>query len=263
MTIPKLLEKKRQGQKITMLTAYDYIMARLLDEAGIDILLVGDTLGMVMLGYPNTLPVTMEQMLHHTKAVSAGCKNALLVGDMPFMSFQVSITETIHNAGRFIKEAGAQAVKLEWLPDAPQKTKALAEAGIAVMGHVGLTPQAVHQMGGFKVQGREAEQARRLVEEAQKLEDAGAFAIVLEAIPPQLAQEITQKLTIPTIGIGAGADCDGQVLVIHDMLGLNPGRPPKFVKQYAQLGQETIKAVQQYKQEVESGVFPSEEFTYK
>jgi len=202
-------------------------------------------------------------MLHHTKAVARGCKNALLVGDMPFMSFHVSVADTIYNAGRFIKEAGAQAVKLEWVPDGAQKTKALVEAGIAVMGHVGLTPQMVHQMGGFKVQGREAAQAQKLLEEAQQLEEAGAFAIVLEGIPAAVAETITQKLTIPTIGIGAGLGCDGQVLVTHDLLGLTPGKPPKFVKPYAKLRKQIVEAVKQYKQEVETNQFPSEEYWYK
>ncbi len=263
VTIPKLKLKKQRGQKITMLTAYDYLTARLLDEAGIDILLVGDSLGMVLLGYENTLPVTMDEMLHHTKAVAKAASHALVVGDMPFMSFHTSISDTIHNAGRFIKEAGATAVKLEWITDAAQKTKALVDTGIPVMGHIGLTPQLVHQMGGFKVQGREERQAERLVDEAGRMQDAGAFAIVLEGMPAQVASNITQALTIPTIGIGAGIHCDGQVLVTTDLLGQNPGKAPKFVKEYTNLQKQILSAVGEFKHEVEAGEFPSKEYWYE
>ncbi len=263
ITIPKLLEKKQRAEKITMLTAYDYPTAQVLDQAGIDILLVGDSLGMVILGYENTLPVTMEEMIHHTKAVCLGRQRALVVGDMPFMSFHLSITETVRNAGRFIKEAGAEAVKLEWIAGAADKTRALVDAGIPVMGHVGLTPQMIHRMGGFKVQGRAADERQRLLEEARRLEEAGAFAIVLEGIPAEVAREITHNIGIPTIGIGAGPDCDGQVLVTHDLLGLNPGKPPKFVREYAQLRQQITDAIDHFKHDVELGEFPSEEYWYK
>jgi 3-methyl-2-oxobutanoate hydroxymethyltransferase len=263
VTIPNLQQKKQAGEKITMLTAYDYYTAQMLDQAGIDILLVGDSLGMVVLGYENTLPVSMEEMLHHTKAVCRGRKRALVVGDMPFMSFHISTAETIRNAGRFIKEAGADAIKLEWIADAADKTKALVDAGISVMGHVGLTPQMVHQMGGFRVQGRDVKAAEKLMREAQLLQEAGAFSIVLEGIPAAVAKQITKQLTIPTIGIGAGPHCDGQVLVTPDMLGLNPGKPPKFVKEYAQLRQRVTEAANRFKQEVESGEFPSEDYWYK
>lgn len=263
LNIPRLQQKKKIGEKITMLTAYDYLTARVLDEAGIDILLVGDSLGMVVLGYENTLPVTMDEMLHHTKAVCRGRQRALVVGDMPFLSFHLGVSDTIRNAGRFIKEAGAEAVKLEWITEAAEITDALVDMGIPVMGHVGLTPQMVHHMGGFKVQGRDVDQAKKLLEEALSLEEAGAFAIVLEGIPVTVAKEITQQLKIPTIGIGAGPDCDGQVLVITDLLGQNPGKPPKFVKEYAHIKQQITDAAVKFKQEVEAGEFPAEEHCYK
>jgi 3-methyl-2-oxobutanoate hydroxymethyltransferase len=263
VTIPYLRQKKKNNQKISMLTAYDYPTAQMLDQAGIEILLVGDTLGMVVLGYENTLPVTMEEMLHHARAVCRGRQRALVVGDMPFMSFHLSIRETIYNAGRFIKEAGAEAVKLEWIADAAEKTRALTDAGISVMGHVGLTPQMVHHMGGFKVQGRDEEAATKLLEEARLLQDAGAFAIVLEGIPAAVAKKITQSLNILTIGIGAGADCDGQVLVTNDLLGLNFGTSPKFVKKYAELKSQIIAAASKFREEVTAGEFPSEEYWYK
>ncbi|MFH0926904.1 MAG: 3-methyl-2-oxobutanoate hydroxymethyltransferase [bacterium] len=263
ITIPMLLKKKRLGQKITMLTAYDYLMAKILDEVGIDVILVGDTLGMVLLGYPNTLSVTMEDMLAHTKSVSKGVSRSLVIADMPFMSFQVSIEETIRNAGRFIKECGAEAVKIEGTNARILSTvAALSESGIAVMGHIGLTPQHIHQMGGYKVQGKEEEAAHKLVTSSRDLEKAGAFAIVLEGIPMVLAQEITKSISIPTIGIGAGPYCDGQVLVIHDLLGLSEGVPPKFVKQYANLREDIAQAVKKYILEVKAGEFPSKEFTY-
>ncbi|MGA1790734.1 MAG: 3-methyl-2-oxobutanoate hydroxymethyltransferase [bacterium] len=263
VTIPKLREMKAKGEKITMLTAYDYPTARLLDQSGIDILLVGDSLGMVVLGYPNTLPVTMEEMLHHTSAVSRGAKDALVVGDMPFMSYNLGPLEAIKNAGRFIKEGGAAAVKLEGCGNQMvQITRAVVEAGIAVMGHIGLTPQFIHQMGGFKIQGRDQDQAELLLSGAKALEDAGIFSLVLEGIPKDLAKRITNTLNIPTIGIGASVECDGQVLVIHDLLGLTGQKPPKFVKQYANLHEAMHEAIRAFKDEVREGIFPSDEYTY-
>ena len=263
VTIPGLKQMKQDGQKITMLTAYDYPTARVLDEAGIDILLVGDTLGMVVLGYENTLPVTMEEMLHHTKAVKRGCRRGLIVADMPFLSFNVDSKSAIENAGRFIKNGGAAAVKLEGASGQILRTiHCLVEAGIAVMGHIGLTPQLVHQMGGFKVQGREKKDADLLIESARMLEDAGIFALVLEGIPADLAQSITRQLSIPTIGIGAGVHCDGQVLVTHDLLGLLDSPKPKFVKQYASLHATMLAAIHSFRQEVLEEKFPSEEQSY-
>jgi 3-methyl-2-oxobutanoate hydroxymethyltransferase len=263
VTIPRLKEMKAKGEKITMLTAYDYPTARLLEQAGIDILLVGDSLGMVMLGYPNTLPVTMEEMLHHTKAVSRGASEALVIGDMPFMSFNLGAFEAINNAGRFIKEGGAAAVKLEGCSQHMiEITGAVTEAGIAVMGHIGLTPQFIHQMGGFKVQGKDQDQAELLLNGAKRLEDAGIFSLVLEGIPQDLASKITRSLSIPTIGIGAGIECDGQVLVTHDLLGFTGRKPPKFVKQYANLYETIIESLKTFKHEVQSGTFPSEDYTY-
>jgi len=263
VTIPTLKEMKDKGEKITMLTAYDYPTARVLDQAGIDILLVGDSLGMVMLGYPNTLPVTMEEMIHHTKAVSRGALEALVIGDMPFMSFNLGSFEAINNAGRFIKEGGAAAVKLEGCSHHMiEITGAVVEAGIAVMGHIGLTPQFIHQMGGFKVQGRDQNQAKLLLDGAKNLEQAGIFSLVLEGMPQDLASQITRSLSIPTIGIGAGIECDGQVLVTHDLLGITGKKPPKFVKQYANLHDIIIESVETFKHEVRSGAFPSEDYTY-
>jgi len=259
VTIPGLIRKKSAGQKITMLTAYDYPTACLLDEAEVDIILVGDSLGMVLLGYENTLPVTMEEMLHHTKAVHRGCKRALLVGDMPFMSYHLGVKETIFNAGRFIKEGGAEAVKLEGGGKRiVELVHALGEAGIAVMGHLGLTPQAIHQMGGYRVQGKTKEAAQILIDQALELEEAGIFALVLEGIPAQLAGELSPQLKIPTLGIGAGNACDGQVLVTHDLLVLLGTQTPKFVKRYANLRETSLQAIQQFKQEVEAGEFPSQ-----
>ena len=263
VTIPGLRQMKADGKKITMLTAYDYPTARLLDEEGIDILLIGDSLGMVVLGYTNTLPVTMEEMIHHTQAVSRGVTNAIVVGDMPFMSFNLGPTDAIKNAGRFIKEGGAAAVKLEGCNDyILEITNSIVKAGIAVMGHIGLTPQLVYQMGGFKVQGKEKDQEEILINGAKRLEEAGIFSIVLEGIPPDLAGTITREVSIPTIGIGAGLECDGQVLVIHDLLGLTGRRPPKFVKQYANLHPIMKDAVHRFIEEVKTGAFPSEEYTY-
>jgi len=263
ITIPCLKKMKQEGRKITMLTAYDYPTALLLDKAGIDILLVGDSLGMVILGYENTLPVTMKEMLHHTRAVKRGCRRGLIIGDMPFLSFNVDSKNAIKNAGRFIKNGGAEAVKLEGATESILKTiQSIVGAGIAVMGHIGLTPQMVHQMGGFKVQGKDARSADILIEGAKRLEDAGIFALVLEGVPGDLAQKITRQLSIPTLGIGAGPHCDGQVLVTHDLLGLSEFPKPKFVKQYASLYPLMLSAINSYKQEVLEGKFPSKEYTY-
>jgi 3-methyl-2-oxobutanoate hydroxymethyltransferase len=255
--ITDLQDKKRDGKKITMLTAYDYPMARLVDEAGIDSILVGDSLGMVVLGYDSTVPVTMDEMIHHAKAVRRGTKYAFLIGDMPFMSYQVSREEAVRNAGRFMKEAGCEAVKLEGADDTLGVTRAIVEAGIPVLGHLGLTPQTVSKLGGYKVQGKDAEAANKMLDQALRPEAAGCFAIVLECVPDKVAKLITQKLKIPVIGIGAGADCDGQVLVTNDMIGLFDRFVPKFVKQYMKLSSLVSDAFRKYKEEVEGGVFPS------
>jgi 3-methyl-2-oxobutanoate hydroxymethyltransferase len=262
-TVTSFQESKKNNEKITMLTAYDYTTAKLLDEAGIDTILVGDSLGMTMLGYDTTLEVTMDDMIHHTKAVTRGTKRALVVGDMPFLSYHISIEETIRNAGRFIKEAGAHAVKLEGGREMVDKIKALVAAKIPVVGHLGLTPQSVNMMGGFKVQGKSEEAARAILEDALLLEEAGCFAIVLECVPAKLATLISEKLTIPTIGIGAGNGCDGQVLVIQDVFGMYDGLQPKFVKRYKETGQDMTEGVEAYIKEVRSGEFPSEEHTFK
>jgi 3-methyl-2-oxobutanoate hydroxymethyltransferase len=254
---------KDRGEKISMLTAYDYPTARLLDEAGIEVVLVGDSLAMVGLGYETTLPVTMEEMLHHVRAVSRGVKQALLVADMPFGSFQASVEEGVRNAGRFLKEAGAQAVKLEGGREVADLTRRLTSGGIPVMGHLGLTPQMVHQFGGFKVQGRTAPAAERLREDALLLEEAGIFALVLEGIPWQVAEVITEELRIPTIGIGAGSSCDGQVLVTNDLLGLFDDFTPKFVKRYANLKESIATAFTRYRQEVKAGAFPGPEHAFR
>ncbi len=252
-----------KGIKSTLLTVYDYPTARLLDEAGIEILLVGDSLGNVVLGYENTLPVTMEESLHHTAAVARGAERAMVVGDMPFLSYQTTIADAVWNAGRYLKEAGAQAVKLEGGRERADVVNAIVETGIPVMGHLGLTPQSVHQLGGFRVQGKDDEAAQRLIEDAQILEKAGIFSLVLEAVPPSVAAEITKVLDVPTLGIGAGPECDGQVLVLHDMLGYSGGHVPKFVKQYAKLHEEIHKALTTFKKEVQEGVFPGPEHCYK
>jgi len=263
VSIPDLHNKKREGKKITMLTAYDYPVAKLVDDAGIDMILVGDSLGMVVLGYDSTVPVTMDEMIHHSKAVRRATKYAFLVGDMPFMSFQVSEEEAVRNAGRFLKEAGCDAIKLETAePRVLKATKAIVEAGIPVLGHLGLTPQSATKLGGLKVQGKDAEAAKKIIDSAVQLEEAGCFAVVLECIPDKLAKLVTEKLTVPTIGIGAGADCDGQVLVINDMIGLFERFLPKFVKQYVKLAPQILTAVKQYKEEVESGKFPAQEHMF-
>lgn len=259
ITTTVLKEKKQKQEKISMLTAYDYSLASMVDAAGIDMILVGDSLGMVVLGYENTLAVSMEDMLHHTKTVVRGSKNAMVVGDMPFLSYHISIKESVRNAGRFVQEAGAQAVKLEGGVERVDTIKAILDAQIPVMGHIGLTPQSVNQLGGFKVQGKDLESARRIIQDAQALEAAGVFSIVLEGVPTKLAQKITEEVGVPTIGIGAGQYCDGQVLVINDMLGMFTGHIPKFVKKFANLQPLIIEALTKYKEEVQAGVFPAEE----
>ena len=262
-TVLDLQRFKAEGRRFAMLTAYDYTTARLLDAAEIPVLLVGDSAAMVMLGHPTTLPISMDELVILARAVSRGATNALLVGDLPFLSYQASPEEAIRNAGRLLKEAGMHAVKLEGGgPQAVEVTRRLVEASIPVMGHVGLTPQSVHRMGGFKVQGKDPAVAARILEEARELEAAGAFSIVLEGMPSPLASKITATLSIPTIGIGAGPGCDGQVLVIQDMLGLSQGRKPKFVKEFAHLGEEVIAAARRYAEEVESGAFPDAEHSY-
>ena len=262
-TILDIKKMKIQGEKITVLTAYDYGMASILDESDIDIILVGDSLGMVVLGYDTTLPVTMEDMLHHTKAVSRAAQNALIVADMPFLSYQISPTTALANAGRFLQEANAQAVKLEGGREYAEIVQKITSAGIPVMAHLGLTPQSIHQIGGYKVQGKKEDAARKIVEDAKILEEAGAFSLVLECIPEGLASEITHSLTIPTIGIGAGVNCDGQVLVINDMLGIYERFTPKHVKKYANLNLEIKKAVKTYIAEVKHGTFPDSEHSFK
>lgn len=263
MTLAKLQQKKNNGEKITMLTAYDYSAATLVDQAGIDTILIGDSLGNVMLGYDSTVPVTMDEMIHHCKAVSRAVKNGFIIGDMPFMSYQVSIEKAIENAGRFLKEAYCDSVKLEGGSDMAPTVKAIVKAGIPVCGHIGLTPQTAAMLGGYKVQGKDAESARKLLQSAKDLENAGAFMIVFECIPDTLAARITGELNIPTIGIGAGADCDGQVLVFHDILGLYERFTPKFVKQYLKLAPMIKGALKQYKIDVENGVFPGPENVFK
>lgn len=254
---------KTQGEKITMLTAYDFGMASILDESDIDIILVGDSLGNVVLGYDSTLPVTMEDMVRHTQAVARGAHKAMIVADMPFMSYQVSTELALTNAGRLLKEADAQAVKLEGGQEHAEIVHKMTYAGIPVMAHLGLTPQSVHQLGGFKVQGKKEDAAEKIMQDARILEEAGAFSLVLECVPEKLAAEITAVLSIPTIGIGAGSKCDGQVLVLNDMLGLYDRMTPKFVKKYVNLNLEVKAAVKHYIQEVKSGVFPDAEHSFK
>ncbi len=252
-----LIRMKRQGERIAMLTAYDFTMARLLDRAGVDVLLVGDSLGMVVLGYDNTLPVTVDAIVHHTAAVTRGVSRALVVADMPFLSCHTGVPDAVRAAGRMVREGGAQAVKIEGGHSVLEVCQRLVEAGIPVMGHLGLTPQSVHQLGGFRKQAKSAPEARKLFESAQALQAAGAFAIVLESIPDDVAMEATALLDIPTIGIGAGPHCDGQVLVSHDAFGLYDEFVPKFVKQYADLGRQMTAAAKEYVQEVRDGAFPS------
>jgi len=266
VTVPSLLERKslrpQDTTKITCLTAYDYPTARLLDEAGIEVLLIGDSLGMVMLGHETTLPVTVEEMLHHTRAVRKGTKRALVVADMPFGSYHADIAESVRNAVRFVKEAGAEAVKVEGGERRLELIARLTESEIPVMGHIGLTPQSLHAMGGFKVQGKTPDAAEQLVRDARAVEAAGAFAIVLEGIPRELAALITRELRIPTIGIGAGPECDGQILVLHYLLGLSFGPLPKFARQYTNLGEIISSAAREYCQDVRRGSFPSDSESY-
>ncbi len=263
ITIPLLADKKQSGKKITALTAYDYPTAKIVDLAGIDLILVGDSLGMVVLGYPNTIPVTMDEMIHHTRAVTRGVKRALVVGDMPYFSFHLSEEEAVRNASRFLKEAGAKAVKIEGATRKRLKLiRTLVEAEIPVMGHVGLTPQSLYHLGRFKVQGKENREAQKIVRDAENLQKAGVFAVVLECIPLELARVITEQLEIPTIGIGAGPHCDGQILVFHDLAGYSNGYLPKFVKRYAQLHDQMREAVREYIQDVSTGDFPDEAHSY-
>ncbi len=256
-------QAKEKKEKLTMLTAYDYSTAKIIDEAGINGILVGDSLGMVCLGYEDTLSVTMEDMIHHTRAVARGTKNTLVVGDMPFMSYQTSVYDAVVNAGRLIKEGRAQAVKLEGGIEVCDKIEAIVKASIPVMAHIGLTPQSVNAFGGFKVQGKDEEAAKNLIEAALAVEKAGAFAVVLECVPAKLAAIITEKLSIPTIGIGAGVECDGQILVYQDMLGMYSDFTPKFVKKYEILGEKMNVAFKKYIEEVKDGVFPAEEHSFK
>jgi len=260
-TIPDFIKMKQNGEKISMLTAYDYPSAQWVEAANVDTILVGDSVGMVVLGYDSTVPVTMEEMLHHTKAVRRGAPKTFVIVDMPFMSY-ATLELAIMNAGRLIKEGGADAVKLEGGTNFASMVQDLTRAGIPVVGHIGLTPQTANQLGGFKVQGRDLDSAKQLVKDGRALQQAGAFLLVLEAIPRQVAAEISTDLTIPTIGIGAGVDCDGQVLVFHDILGLFDRFKPKFVKQYALLGQDAVKAIQTFNKEVKSSQFPAEEHTF-
>ncbi len=268
VTVPELLQRKSTAadstnkKKITCLTAYDYPTARLMDEAGVDVVLVGDSVAMVVLGYESTLPLTMEESLHHTKAVRRGVQRALVVADMPFGTYQGDVNEALKNAVRFVKEAGAEAVKVEGGERRLEVIARLTEAEIPVMGHVGLTPQSVHAMGGYRVQGKTERAAEQLQRDARAVEAAGAFAIVLEGIPRELAAEITKSVRIPTIGIGAGPDCDGQILVLHDLLGLTFQEPPKFARRYANIGEVISQAVREYCEDVQGGAFPSDAESY-
>ncbi len=263
VTTATVRDMKKKGEKIAMITAYDYPTAAAVDEAGIDLILVGDSLAMVVLGYDSTLPVTMDVMIHHTKAVTRAVSRALVIGDMPFLSYQVSVEEAVRNAGRFLQEAGAQAVKLEGGREVAEVTRRIAAAGIPVMAHLGLTPQAVHQLGGYKVQGKGNEAATRILEDAKILEEAGAFSVVLECVPAELGRVITEALSIPTIGIGGGIHCDGQVLVLHDLLGMFERFTPKFVKKYANLNAQMKEAVGKYIDEVRQGQFPGPEHSFQ
>lgn len=253
----------KQQEKISVLTAYDYPFAKLMDVAGVDVILVGDSVGSVFSGYDNTLPVTLEEMIYHTRAVARGSEQALIVADMPFMSYQVDVVEARRNAGRLIKEAGAHAVKLEGGEHMAETIRAIVDIDIPVMAHIGLTPQSIHRMGGFKVQGREEEQARKILADAKAVEEAGAFSVVLEGVPRGLAKEVTEAVSIPTIGIGAGADCDGQVLVIHDILGLCDKYSPKFVKRFADVSETISQGIKDYISEVKAGDFPTLDHSFK
>jgi len=262
ITITQIKEMKQKGEKITMLTAYDYTTAKIVDEVGVPLILVGDSLGMVVLGYESTIPVTMDEMIHHTRTVVRGTSKAMVIGDMPFMTYHISIEDALRNAARFIQEAGAQAVKLEGGVTVADKIKRIVECGIPVMGHIGLTPQSIHQFGGFKIQGKSPEAAAKLLEDARAVEKAGAFAVVLETVPAPLSTLISKKLTIPTIGIGAGAGCDGQVQVINDILGSFTDFVPKHAKQYAKVADTVRSAVSQYFSEVSSGEFPTDKQSF-
>lgn len=262
-TVMTFQRQKDEQKKITMLTAYDYSTAKVMDNAGINGILIGDSLGMVMLGYEDTLSVTMEDIIHHTKAVAKGAKNALIVADMPFMSYQTSVYDAVYNAGRLVKEGRCHAVKLEGGAAVCPQIEAIVAASIPVMAHIGLTPQSVNSFGGFKVQGKSETTAKHILEEAKRVEKAGAFAVVLECIPAKLAELITKSINIPTIGIGAGAGCDGQILVYHDMLGMFGDFKPKFVKQFARVGTEMEKGIKAYIEETQNGNFPAQEHTFK
>lgn len=261
-TTSSLQRMKKEAEHIVMITAYDYPGAKAAEEAGVDVILVGDSLGMVVLGYETTLPVTMEDMIHHTKAVRRGAKETMIVTDMPFLSYHVTVAEAIRNAGRLLQEGGADAVKLEGGRERIPTIRQLVEAQIPVMGHLGLTPQSVNLLGGFKVQGREAEGAKRIIDDALRLEEAGCFALVLESVPGELAAWITSRLSIPTIGIGAGPGCDGQVLVMHDLLGIHQGHVAKFVKRYADVNRIMVEGIRAFANEVRNGQFPTPEQTY-
>jgi len=262
ITVPDVVAMKRDRKRITMMTAYDAAFAKLVDQAGIDVILVGDSLGMVVLGHPTTVPVTMDDMVRHAAAVSRGATRPLLVGDMPFGTYQTGPQDALRNAARFLKEAGMDAVKLEGGHEVVETVRALVDSGIAVMGHVGLTPQRVAQFGGFKVQAKTARAARRLIEDCLALEDAGAFSIVLESVPAPVAALASERLGIPTIGIGAGVDCDGQVLVLHDVLGLFGEFKPKFAKRYADIGTAVVEALREYDRDVRAGTFPDDEHSF-
>ncbi len=262
ISITDLKAKKKRGEKIVMFTVYDYPSARLVERAGVDITFVGDTLGMVVLGYDSTIPVTMDEMLHHVKAVVRGTERAHVLADMPFMSYQASTEEALRNAARFLKEGGAQSVKVEGGARTAETVRVLVEAGIPVMGHIGLTPQSVNQFGGYKVQGKTPAAAARLLNDALALQEAGAYAIVLECVPVPVARTVTEKLSIPTIGIGAGPDCDGQVQVFHDLLGLYPDLQPKHARRYAELGDTMVDAVRRYADDVRAGRFPTDKESF-
>ena len=261
-TINDFQRKKESGEKITILTAYDYPIAKIVDDAGIDAVLVGDSLGMVALGYDSTVPVTMEEMIHHSKAVRKGVKRAFLIADMPFMSYHINDEETVRNAGRFMKEAGCDAVKIEGTEEISSRIECIIRSGIPVLGHIGLTPQTVSKLGGYKVQGRSEEDAKKLLADALSMEECGCFAVVLECVPSDVAGKITSKLKIPTIGIGAGNLCGGQVLVTQDILGVYDKFLPKFVKRYANIKEVAQQAIKKFKKETETGVFPGEEHSF-
>lgn len=263
VTIKDILEKKKKGEKIVTITSYDYSFAKIVDQSDIDLILVGDSLSMVMLGYKNTLSVTMDEMIHHTKAVSRGVSNALIVGDMPFLSYKINQTEAVKNAGRFIQEGGAEAVKVEGGTEICPTIKAMINADIQVMGHIGLTPQAIYEFGGFLVQGKTIEAAKKLILDAKNLEESGVFSIVLESIPWQIAKIITSSVNVPTIGIGAGTYCDGQILVIHDMLGIFTDIKPKFLKYFENIGESIRRALNDYKDEVINEIYPDREHSYE